>query len=417
MREVFGVRLMHLADLHIGKKVNGFSMLEDQRFVLKQVLKIASEQSLDGVILAGDIYDKAVPAGEAVQLLDWFLTELAELRLPVYMVSGNHDSADRLSFGAKLIEKSGVYVAGVYDGTLEPIVLEDEYGTLNLYLLPFVKPVHVRRAMRKVVEELDTLNTAKTNSNESMTEKGFFGETDADTVLEDEIKTYDDAMAKVLEIAEIHADERNLLVAHQLVTGAARCDSEDVSVGGIDNVSAELFEDFDYVALGHIHGPQSMTKDTIRYAGTLLKYSFSECNHKKSITIVELREKGDVSIETIPVEVLHDMRILKGEYASLMAGDSYDNVNRKDYIKVVLTDEQEIPEVMGKMRTVYPNIMMLEYDNKRTRTIMDIRGAEVVVQKQPMEYFKDFYEKQNGVVINEEQERTLLGLIKEIWGD
>ena len=380
------MRLMHLADLHIGKRVNGFSMLEDQRYVLEQVLEVASEQSLDGVLLAGDIYDKSVPAGEAVQMLDWFVTKLTELKLPVYMVSGNHDSAERLSFGARLLEKSGVHVAGVYNGKLEPIVLEDEYGILNLYLLPFVKPIHVRKALG-MDEELE------------------------------EIKTYDDAIAKVLDMADIDVHERNVLVAHQLVTGAERCDSEDISVGGVDNVSAELFGDFDYVALGHIHGPQKMTRDTIRYAGTLLKYSFSECNHKKSITIVELREKGDVSVTTIPVKPLRDMRVMKGEYAVLMSKDSYDDENRKDYMKVILTDEQEIPEVMGKMRTVYPNIMMLEYDNKRTRTVSDIQGAKVVEQKKPIEYFKEFYQQQNGVGIDEEQEKMILELMKEIWGD
>lgn len=381
------MRWMHLADLHIGKKVNGFSMLEDQRYVLEQVLKVASEQSLDGVLLAGDIYDKSVPAGEAVQMLDWFLTELAELRLPVYMVSGNHDSAERLAFGAKLLEKSGVHVAGIYNGELEPIVLNDEYGSLNLYLLPFVKPVHVRKALGM------------------------------DSEAQEEITTYDDAIAKVLDVVDINVNERNVLVAHQSVAGAERCDSEDISVGGVDNVSAELFGDFDYVALGHIHGPQKMTRDTIRYAGTLLKYSFSECNHKKSITIVELREKGDVSVITIPVKPMRDMRVLKGEYAVLMSKDSYDDENRMDYMKVILTDEQEIPEVMGKMRTVYPNIMMLEYDNKRTRTMSDIQGAKVVEQKKPIEYFKEFYQQQNGVGIDEEQEKMILELMKEIWGD
>lgn len=381
------MRWMHLADLHIGKKVNGFSMLEDQRYVLEQVLKVASEQSLNGVLLAGDIYDKSVPAGEAVQLLDWFLTELAELRLPVYMVSGNHDSAERLAFGAKLLEKSGVHVAGIYNGELEPIVLNDEYGSLNLYLLPFVKPVHVRKALGM------------------------------DSEAQEEITTYDDAIAKVLDVVDINVNERNVLVAHQSVAGAERCDSEDVAVGGLENVRAELFEDFDYVALGHIHGPQNMTRDTIRYAGTLLKYSFSECNHKKSITIVELKEKGNVSVTKIPVEPLRDMRVLTGEYTTLMSKDSYDDVKRKDYLKVILTDEQEIPEAIGKMRTVYPNIMMLDYDNERTRATSNIQGAKVVEQKEPIEYFKEFYQQQNGVGIDEEQEKMILEMMKEIWGD
>lgn len=382
------MRLMHLADLHIGKKVNGYPMLEEQKYVLRRVLQMASEQSLDGMILAGDIYDKSVPAGEAVQVLDWFLTQVSAMGIPVYMVSGNHDSAERLCFGAKLLEKSGVHVASIYDGKLEPIVVEDAYGSLNIYLLPFVKPSYVRKALRESSEE-DTL--------------------------EDAIRTYDDAVAKVLEVAEIDAGARNLLVAHQFVTGATRCESEDVSVGGVDNISAELFADFDYVALGHIHGPQSMTRDTIRYAGTLLKYSFSECCHEKSVTIVEMKEKGNVVIETIPVKPLRDMRIVKGEYKTLMSPDFYAGQNQEDYLKVVLTDEQEVPEAMGKLRTVYPNIMVLEYDNKRTRAVVTLDGAQIVEKKHPMEYFQEFYEGRNGESMSAYQEQIVLDVMKEIW--
>lgn len=379
------MKLMHLADLHIGKKVNGFSMLEDQKYALEKVLEVAGQRNLDGVILAGDIYDKSVPAGEAVQLLDWFLTELVNLNLEVYMVSGNHDSVERLSFGSKLFAKSGLHVSSVYDGHLEPIVLQDEHGPLNLYLLPFVKPVHVRNAMKN--EDMLAL-----------------------------IKTYDDAIGEVLKEAAPDTSARNLLVAHQLVTGAERCDSEDVSVGGIDNVSAELFDGFDYVALGHIHGPQSMTRDTIRYAGTLLKYSFSECSHKKSITIVELKEKGNVEIEIIPIEPLRDMRVIEGDYKTLMSRAFYEGTNCEDYLKVVLTDEQEIPEVMGKLRTVYPNVMALDYNNTRTRQVTKISGAEPMQDKQPIEYFREFYEKQNGTSMSDRQELIVMEAIKEVWG-
>ena len=382
------MRFMHLADLHIGKKVNGFSMLDDQRYVLEQVLQVADGQHLQGVILAGDIYDKTVPSGEAVQLLDWFLTELNERSLPVYMVSGNHDSGERLSFGARLLEKSGMHVASIYDGSLEPIVLEDEYGPLNLYLLPFVKPVHVRRGLALREDETDV-----------------------------DLRTYDDAIRRVLEEANIDSSARNLLVAHQLVTGAMRCDSEDVSIGGIDNVGADAFRDFDYVALGHIHGPQNMTRDTMRYAGTLLKYSFSECNHMKSITIVELKDKGDVTVEVIPVKPLRDLRVIKGDYKTVMSKSFYEEGDCQDYLKVILTDEKEIPEVMGKLRTVYPNIMALEYDNLRTRNTMRIRGEKKVEQKQPMEYFKEFYEQQNGAALDRIQEGIVLDIMKEIWGD
>lgn len=383
------MRFMHLADLHIGKRVNGFSMLEDQKYVLEQVTEIAVAQNLDGVILAGDIYDKSVPAGEAVLVLDWFLTQLVGLGLSVYMISGNHDGAERLSFGSKMLTQSNVHIVSVYDGFLEPITLEDEYGPLNLYLLPFVKPIHVRKALED--------------------KKGDKG-------LEDEIRTYDDAIAHVLKEAHVDGRARNVLVAHQLVTGAQRCDSEDVSVGGLDNVSAELFEDFDYVALGHIHGPQRMTRDTIRYAGTLLKYSFSECTHKKSITIVEMKEKGQVCIETIPVKPLRDMRILKGDYRTLMSPEFYKESNREDYVKIVLTDEQDIPEVMGKMRTVYHNIMMLEYDNRRTRYVVEAESATILEEKKPEEYVREFYESRNGMTMSTYQEEVVLDVMKEIWG-
>lgn len=384
------MRFIHLADLHIGKKVNEFSMLEEQRYVLEQVLATAEQRKPDGVILAGDIYDKAVPATEAVQLLDWFLTELSRRKLPVYMVSGNHDSGERLAFGADLLKQSRIYVSALYDGTLEPVVLEDDYGKLNLYLLPFVKPVHVRRSLCRQQEA---------------------------GVEPEEIQTYQQAIETVLKRADIHAGERNVLVAHQLVTGASRCDSEDLSVGGLDNVDASLFKDFDYVALGHIHGPQSMTRDTIRYAGTLLKYSFSECNHEKSITLVEVKEKGNVSIEAIPVVPKHDMRQIKGSYEALMARDYYKNSNREDYLKVILTDEEELPEVMGRLRTVYPNIMKLEYENTRTKSSGAVQPVETAADKSPMEYFTEFYEMQNNQPMTPEQSQIVEDMMEQIWGD
>ena len=408
------MRFVHLADLHIGKKVNEFSMIEDQRFVLKQVLDVVEEGKTDGVILAGDIYDKAVPSAEAVGLLDWFLTELSRLNMPVYIISGNHDSGERLAFGAQMLKDSGIYVASVYDGTLEPIVLEDDYGELFLYLLPFVKPVHVKRALRSETENLDVLEGTETE------QPGILEDTQGDCFKEDDketIQTYNDAVRIVLENAKVSSENRNLLVTHQLVTGATRCDSEDLSVGGIDNVNASLFEDFDYVALGHIHGPQSMTRDTIRYAGTLLKYSFSECTHKKSITLVELKDKGNVSIETIPVKPLHDMRQIKGTYETLMSYDFYKDSDRDDYLKVVLTDEEEIPNVMGRLRTVYPNIMKLEYENTRTKTIRQIEEAEITEDKSPLDYFEEFYEKQNNQELTEQQRQLAQELIEKIWGD
>lgn len=400
------MRFIHLADLHIGKKVNEFSMIEDQRAALQQVLQVVREkqadkvQRIDGVILAGDIYDKAVPSAEAVQLLDWFLTELVTLEMSVYMVSGNHDSGERLAFGARMLEQSQVYVASVYNGNLESIVLEDEYGKLNLYLLPFIKPAHVRKVLRdREAAEAVGQNTKDIPARERQEEPG----------------TYQQAMEIVIGQADINPAERNLLVAHQLVTGAKRCDSEDLSIGGIDNIDAGVFADFDYVALGHIHGPQSIKRDTIRYAGTLLKYSFSECNHHKSITVVEIKEKGNVIIETIPIVPLHDMRQIKGEYNQLMSADFYKNSDCRDYLRVILTDEEEIPEVLGRLRTVYPNIMQMEYKNTRTGQAMSIQEVEAATAKSEMEYFEEFYELQNNQKLSEEQQQIVAGFIEKIW--
>lgn len=423
------MRFMHLADLHIGKKVNGFSMLEDQRFVLEKVLELARQKHLDGVLLAGDIYDKSVPAGEAVQLLDWFLTELVNMNLEVYMISGNHDSMERLSFGSKLFAKSGLHVASVYDGFLEPIVLQDEYGPLNVYLLPFVKPVHVRNALKNRLESEDgnyVYNLRDAMEDNRLTQmKESEKDVNSEVVKDDDgdeedrfshIRTYDDAVEEVLKELDLDSSERNLLVAHQLVTGAERCDSEDVSVGGIDNVSAELFDRFDYVALGHIHGPQPMTRDTIRYAGTLLKYSFSECGHKKSITIVDLKEKGNIDVEVVLIEPLRDMRIIRKDFKTIMSREYYEGTNCEDYLKIVLTDEQDVPEAMGKLRTIYPNVMVLEYDNRRTKQNTSIGDATPVEDKEPIEYFRDFYEKQNGACMSDMQENIVREVFKKIWG-
>jgi exonuclease SbcD len=383
------MRFVHLADLHIGKRVNEFSMLEDQRYILEQVLRLLDSQiddgrKIDGVLIAGDIYDKAVPPAEAVRLLDWFLTELVQRKLPVYMVSGNHDSGERLSFGAHLLEKSGVFLKTVYDGSLKPLVLEDEYGTLNLYLLPFVKPIHVRRAHKVMEESL--------------------------------IETHQEAISAVLQKAEIESCQRNLLVAHQMVTGAQRCDSEEISIGGLDNIDACVFDDFDYVALGHLHGPQKVGREEVRYGGTLLKYSFSERNHKKSVTFVELGEKGQVTIETVAVKPLRDMRQIEGTYQEVMAKDYCGEDSKKDYLKVILKDEEEIPEALYKLRTVYPNIMKLEYSNTRTRQNQELEQVEHLQERTPLEYIEEFYQAQNNQKMTESQRDVVKELVEKIWG-
>ena len=308
------LKLIHLSDLHIGKRVNEFSMIEDQKYILEQILHIIREEEPDGVILAGDLYDKPVPPTEAVSVLDAFLTKLADQKTAVFAVSGNHDSAERIAFGAKLMSSRGVYLSPVYSKTVEKIVLNDAHGEVNLYLLPFIKPAVVRR---------------------------FFEE--------EEINTYQEAVQTAVAHMEIDREKRNLLVAHQFVTGALRCESEEISVGGLDQVDASVFQDFDYVALGHLHSPQHVGRKEVRYCGTPLKYSFSEAGQEKSVTVVELKEKGRVEIRTVPLKPLRDMRTIRGMYMEVTDRSFYQDTNTDDYIFATLTDEEDIPDGMQKL--------------------------------------------------------------------
>lgn len=372
---------MHISDLHLGKRVNEISMIEDQEYILQEILQIAKEQQIDGMLLAGDVYDKTVPSAEAVQLLDEFLTKAAGMGVTVYLISGNHDSAERLAFGSRLFEKSGkVYISPVFAGTVEPVKVRDEYGVINIWLLPFIKPAVVRR---------------------------FFPEA--------EISTYNDAFRTVMESLAADQSERNILVAHQFVTGAARCESEDVSVGGLDNVDASAMEGFDYVALGHIHGPQNIGKETIRYCGTPLKYSFSEANHHKSVTIVELNEKGNVSVTDVPLTPVRDMREIKGTYEEVTLRENYAHTNVYDYLHITLTDEEDIPNAMERLRVIYPNLMRLDYDNCRTRENQTVTGAEEVEKKTPLQHFAEFYQLQNNQEMKEEQRQFMEELIEKVW--
>lgn len=373
------MKFAHIADLHIGKRVHDFSMLEDQRYILDQMLGIFEEQRVDGILIAGDVYDKVVPSAEAVQLFDEFITRLAKLKMPVYMISGNHDSAERLSFGAKLFESSDIYISQVYDGNVKKIGLEDEYGLVNVYLLPFLKPATVRHVLQR-----------------------------------DDIESYEDGVMAALQECDVDASQRNILVAHQFVTGADRCDSEETSVGGLDNVSAEVFDEFDYVALGHIHRPQKMGKETLRYSGTPLKYSFSEVEHKKSVTIVELLEKGNVQISTVPLVPLRDMRKVRGTYMAVTAKESYTAENKMDYLQITLTDEEDVPGALQKLRTIYPNLMRLEYDNKRTRENREVQAVEAQEQKSELELFGEFYELLNNEPMKEEQTEFMERLIQNL---
>ena len=375
------MKLIHLSDIHLGKRVNEFSMLEDQAHILKKILAVVDEEKPDGVLIAGDVYDKSVPSTEAVQLFDDFLVRLAERKLPVFIISGNHDSPERLSFANRLIDAVGIHLAPVYNGVVEPITLSDEYGPVNVYMLPFIKPAHVR---------------------------GFFPDT--------EITGYSDAVAAAIGRMNIDKTQRNVLITHQFVTGAQRSDSEELSVGGTDNIGAEVFCDFDYVALGHIHGPQNMDSGRIRYCGSPLKYSFSEAAQQKSVTVAELKEKGTLEIHTVPLIPRRDMVELKGSYQQLTLRKFYENTTyQEDYTHITLTDEEDIPDAVAKLRAVYHNLMKLDYDNTRTRHSAAISGAENVETRSPIDLFAEFYELQNGLPMSAEQTELVASLIEKIW--
>ena len=377
------MKLIHLSDLHLGKRVNEFSMVEDQKYILNEILKIIDQESPDGILLAGDLYDRPVPSAEAVQLFDSFLTRLAQRKIPVFAISGNHDSAERIAFGSHIMSDSGICMSPVYDGKTEKYCLTDSYGEVWIHLLPFVRPATVRH--------------------------GLEGEEEVD-----EIRTYQEAVQAAVAHMEIDKRYRNVLIAHQFVVGAMRCDSEEISVGGIDQVEADVFRDFDYVALGHIHRPQKMGRETLRYSGTPLKYSFSEADHKKSVTIVELLEKGNVRVSTVPLIPRRDMRKLRGTYMDVTAKDHYTAENKMDYLQITLTDEEDVPGALQKLRTVYPNLMRLEYDNKRTRENREVQAVEVQEQKSELELFEEFYELLNNEPMKEEQTEFVEKLIQDL---
>ena len=376
------MRFLHLSDLHLGKRVNEFSMLEDQAYILKEILNIIDEQKVEAVLIAGDVYDKVIPSAEAVRLLDDFLTRIAARELPVFLISGNHDSAERVAFGSRLMSSRQIYLSPVFESDVEPITVSDRYGEINIYMLPFVKPSLVKRVYP-----------------------------------EEEIITYQDAVNAAVQHMQIDTDKRNILLAHQFVTGAARCDSEELSVGGLDDVDASIFDGFDYVALGHLHGPQKIGKETVRYSGTPLKYSFSEANQKKAAVIVDVEEKGKINIQQIPFLPKHDMREIRGTYMEVTALDFYKDMKTDDYLHITLTDEEDIPDAIGKLRTIYPNIMKLSYDNLRTRAAVTVRGTAEVEEKSPMELLKEFYELQNNQPMTDEQEEIARGMMEEIWED
>ena len=377
------MKFFHLSDLHLGKRLNEFSMTADQAYILDQILALAEEEQPDAVVIAGDVYDKAVPSAEAVSLFDEFLVRLARRNLSVLVISGNHDSPERIAFGSRLLDAAGIHLSPVYNGTVEPVTLRDEFGPVDFYLLPFVKPAHVRR---------------------------FYPDEPTDT--------YTQALAAAVSHMALDKTRRNVLVTHQFVTGAARSDSEELSVGGADNVDGAVFEEFDYVALGHIHSPQHCGSEKLRYCGTPLKYSFSEAKDQKSVTVVELKEKGSLTIRTLPLTPLHELTELKGSFQELTDPAFYENTTRQtDYVHLTLTDEEDIPDAVGKLRLIYQGLMKLDYDNTRTRSNQEITGAEIARTQSPLELFASFYELQNNQPMTAQQLvflEELLGRAEEV---
>ncbi|MBR5561092.1 MAG: exonuclease SbcCD subunit D [Clostridia bacterium] len=368
------MKLLHVSDLHLGKRVYETSMIEDQKAVLEQILAFA--RRADVTLISGDIYDRPVPPAEAVALLDSFLTRMHAQGSPVALISGNHDSAERIAFGGGLMEASGVHVSAVYDGAVRRVELHDEHGAVHLHLLPFVKPSHVRAALGEAVK----------------------------------IEDYTDAIEAAISHMDIDADARNVLLCHQFVTGAQRSGSEEMSVGGLDDVSAQVFDSFDYVALGHIHRAQRLCGGRVRYCGAPLCYDFSEAGQQKAALLVELGKKGEMSVEPLPFMPLRAMRTMRGSFAEVARPEQMS----EDYLEIVLTDEDDVPEAMGRLRALYPNLLHLRYDNARTRAgEMNLVAAKA--RRTPQEWMALLFSEQNGREMDEAQRALLDELVEEIW--
>lgn len=374
------MKIMHLSDLHIGKKVNEYSMLQDQIYILKEILRIIDNEKVETVIIAGDVYDRSLPPNEALELFDEFLYQLSGRNVNVFVISGNHDSPERISYGGRMMTENKIFLSPVYDGNVKPITLNDDYGEVNFYLLPFVRPADIRR---------------------------YFPD--------ENIENYTDAVKVAIDNMNVDFSEKNILITHQFVTGAELSESEDIIVGGTDNVSGEVFDGFDYVALGHIHREQTVGKDNIRYCGTPLKYSFSEAKNIKSVTILDFNDKGNIEYSKIPLTPFRDMREIRGTYYELTLKSSYESTNTEDYLHITLTDEEDIPDAIGKLRSIYPNIMKLDYDNLRTRGSGTVDAIENIESKSPFELFADLFKQQNNQDMSEEQEEIMRNLIDKIW--
>lgn len=379
------MKLLHIADLHIGKRLNEFNLIDDQRYILEQILAITKDENPDGVLIAGDVYDKSQPSAEAVELLDWFLTSLTELGCRVFMISGNHDSPERLGFGSQIMKRNGLYIAGVFDGSMKKIMLEDEHGVVNIYLLPFIKPAMVR------------------------------------PYFEEQIDSYDEAVRKVISAENIDTDQRNVLVAHQFVVKGSQLpeqsESEYPSVGGLIYVDASAFKNFDYVALGHLHRSQSVDSGRGYYAGSPLKYSVSEAVNHKSVLIIELAGKeSEIIKRRVKLTPKRDVLKIKGYIDDVLNAAREQGQVSQDFVHVTLTDDDDIFDPLGQLRQVYPNLIGIDFENSRTElqsSSSQIAAAKELETLTPLDLFVAFYQLQNNKEMNSEQ----LELMKELFDE
>ncbi len=373
------MKILHSSDLHIGKRLNAFSLLEEQKYVLEEILRIAINEEVDAIVLAGDIYDKTIPSTEAVEIFDDFMVEISKTGIALFIISGNHDSPERLGFGNRIFCEKNIYIANSIEKSLEPITLSDDFGEVRFHLLPFLKPIHVRSKY------------------------------DCDC------KSYNEAIEFMVDKMDVDDSVRNILVTHQFVTGACRTESEEINVGGIDNVDADKFKIFDYVALGHIHRDQHILSEKIRYSGSPLKYSFSEVSDNKCVVIVELFEKNNSNIYTVPLNTLRDLVCIKGTYNDITSLDFLNEINRDNYFRIILTDEDETPNVINKLRVFYKNVMKVEYENIRTKSYKSAESSEIIAEKSPFEVFSELFYIQNNRDFNENELSLISEVFKEVF--
>ena len=375
------MKILHLGDLHFGKKLGKLSFSEDQRFISGKIFETIDSRNIDAVMICGDIYDKSEPSEEAVGMFNDFLVELKKRNIPVMIIAGNHDSAEKLSFGESIFQYENIFISPVYDGSVKKVTLKDEFGQVNFYLMPFVKPAHVKNCFP-----------------------------------DEKISTYTDALRIAIEHMSPDFTLRNVILSHQFVTGADVSGSEDeLSVGGISAVDSSVYMGFDYAALGHIHGMQAVSGDNIRYCGSPMKFSFNEEKQVKSFTVVELKEKGNITVEVLPVDMYRDFVTIRGTYDELKHRN--ENIRQRDIVHAVLLDEDDVPNAFSNLSVAYPGIVSLNYDNTRTRNTAVINGGDIDSDITPSELFAEFFELRNGRPMTNEQKEYIDNYIENIWGE